>query len=601
MKRQPGQIIRLLLGMGMMLLLVASWPSLVQGQPPASPKQQQPCYTCYAPPPPPPWWQHRNFVEPPVMMPEPSLPAVDEKQNENETVAPYHHEPSIVVKWNELMLAAIRNGPPRPTVIARSLYMVHAAMYDAWSAYDPIAEPVVAGYVVRQPVEKHTRNNQAVAVSQAAFHMLADQFPEYEQSTQSFSRMMQILGYEIVNEGNKSTPAGIGYLAAQGVLESRQDDGSNANNNYADITSDVYPEPYEAVNSADPGTGKVPGQAAFDPNHWQPLRVPTGSIVDSSGVPMLDPTQIDSYKDQVFVTPHWGAVKPFALTSGDQFRPPAPPQLGSNEIYTDALGQTMLSDEAYRRQFDEVLNYSANLTDEMKCIAEYWADGPRSETPPGHWNALAHGISYRDRHTIEDDVKLYLALNGALFDASISAWDAKRAYDSVRPASAIRHMYYGQFIRAWAGPNKGSQQILGEQWQPYQALTFVTPAFAEYVSGHSTFSAAAAEILTRYTGKNRFYDGRTVLYDDFNGDGVPDMLGEHVIKVGGNMFEFSPQKVIVLQWNTFQDAADEAGISRLYGGIHIQDGDRYGRRMGKEIAGEAYALAEQYWNGTIER
>ncbi|MCB0169632.1 MAG: hypothetical protein KDJ97_03685, partial [Anaerolineae bacterium] len=126
-------------------------------------------------------------------------------------------------------------------------------------------------------------------------------------------------------------------------------------------------------------------------------------------------------------------------------------------------------------------------------------------------------------------------------------------------------------------------------------------AFAEYVSGHSTFSAAAAEVLTRFTGSNRFYDGETVLYDDFNRDGVPDMLGQHVINVGGNMFENSPEKVIVLQWDTFQQAAGEAGISRLYGGIHIQDGDRYGRRMGKQIAGQAFALAEQYWTGAIER
>lgn len=499
------------------------------------------------------------------------------------------------------MLAAIRNGSPRPTVIARSLYMVHAAMYDAWSAYDSVAEPIVPNNVVRQPVETHTQANQAVAVSQAAYHMLTTLFPDYEQDTQSFSRMMEIMEYDIVTSGDPSTPAGIGYLAAQGILDLRRDDGSNVANDYADITSDVHPELYQPVNSANPSTGKVPGHAAFDPNHWQPLRVPTGSMFDSTGLPVFDPTQVNSYVDQDFLTPHWGAVDPFAMSSGDQFRPPPPPQLGSNESYTDALGQIMTSDEAYRRQFDEVLTLSGDLTDEMKCVAEYWADGPRSETPPGHWNALTHGISYRDQHSIEDDVKLYLALNGALLDASISAWDAKRAYDFIRPASAIRHLYHSQLVDAWAGPDKGTQQILGEQWQPYQDLTFVTPPFPEYVSGHSAFSGAAAEILTRFTGSNQFYDGETVLYDDFNGDGVPDMLGEHVIKTGGNLFENSPEKVIVLQWNTFQDAADEAGISRLYGGIHIQDGDLHARDMGKQIGEQAYNLAEQYWSGTLQR
>ena len=590
------RVVSTLFGFTLVMLLIISNPSTAQGQSPVSLYRPQLCHACYVLLSPP-WGQRQSFVEPPLV----SAPKSTPLSSSQDVTQADHTEPSVVIKWNELMLAAVRNGPPRPTVIARSMFMVHTAMYDAWSAYDGTAEPVIPGYVVRQPVERHTEANQAAAVSQAAYQTLVALFPQYEQNTQSFSRLMAILGYDIVTGGDASTPAGIGYLAAQGVLDSRRDDGSNAANNYADITSDVYPDLYQPVNSADPTTGKVPGQAAFDPNHWQPLRVSTGVIFDAGGLPVIDANQPDSYRDQSFLTPHWGVVTPFALTSGDQFRPPPPPQLGSSEPYTDALGQTMTNDEAYKAQFNQVLNYSARLTDKMKCIAEYWADGPRSETPPGHWNALAHGISYRDQHSIGDDVKLYLALNGALFDASIAAWDAKRAYDSVRPVSAIRHLYNSQTVTAWAGPNQGAQEISGDQWQPYQALTFVTPAFAEYVSGHSTFSAAAAEVLTRFTGSNRFYDGETVLYDDFNRDGVPDMLGQHVINVGGNMFENSPEKVIVLQWDTFQQAAGEAGISRLYGGIHIQDGDRYGRRMGKQIAGQAFALAEQYWTGAIER
>lgn len=89
-------------------------------------------------------------------------------------------------------------------------------------------------------------------------------------------------------------------------------------------------------------------------------------------------------------------MTPFALTSGGQFRPSAPPQAGSDVPYTDALGQTMTNDQAYRLQVDEILNYNGNLSDEQKVIAEYWADGPRSETPLGHWNPIAHGISYLD-------------------------------------------------------------------------------------------------------------------------------------------------------------------------------------------------------------
>ena len=507
--------------------------------------------------------------------------------------------PSAVVHWNEAMLAAIRSDPPAPTVISRQLYLVHQAMYDAWSLYDDTASPTLLDASLRRPSEEHNDANKNAAVSRAAYHVLVHLFPEYEQDTRAFSNLLNHLGYE--GDGvEDASPAGLGLRAAQAVLASREDDGSNAANDYVDTTSEVYPELYEPFNSAAPEADSAPGQPGFDPNHWQPLRVPTGTVLAENGNPVAADDTPASYQDQSFLTPHWGAVIPFALNSGNQFRPPAPPQAGSSAPYTDTLGQTMTNDEAYRQQVNQVLSFSANLTDYHKCIAEYWADGPRTETPPGHWNALAHGISQRDQHSIDDDVKLYFALNGAILDASIAAWEAKRAYDFVRPVSAIQHLYAGQTIEAWGGPGLGTQTIPAESWRPYQSLTFVTPAFPEYVSGHSTFSAAAAEVLTRYTGSNQFYDGVTALPDDFNSDGIPDLLGQHIVPVGGNLFEASPAEVVVLQWETFQDAADEAALSRLYGGIHIQDGDRHGRVMGKQLGSQAYALAERYWQGTVD-
>ncbi|HRQ40028.1 MAG TPA: vanadium-dependent haloperoxidase [Chloroflexota bacterium] len=509
---------------------------------------------------------------------------------------------NLVVLWNEVMLAAVRNGLPRPTVTARSLYMVHAAMYDAWALYDDTAVPTVLDPSLKRPAAEHTDAYKGAAVSQAAYHMLIALYPDHEKRTYAFSNLLNALGYKIVMEANAATPAGIGYMAAQAILADRAEDGANAANNFADVTSATYPELYVVWNSADPNAENAPGHTGFNPNHWQPLRVPTGELTNAAGWPTTDHTNPATYRDQVFLTPHWGAVRPFALTSGSQFRPQIPPQAGSNEPYTDALGQTMTHDEAYHVQVDEILHTSATLTDEQKVIAEYWADGPRSETPPGHWNALAHGISFRDKHGIDEDVKLYFVLNGALFDGSIAAWEAKRVYDYIRPASAIQHKYAGQMIEAWGGPNQGTQLIPGETWQPYQSLTFVTPPFAEYVSGHSTFSAAAAEVLTRFIGSNRFYDGVTMLYDeDFNRDGIPDMLGQHVVPIGGNMFEGSPAEVVTLQWATFQEAADEAGISRRYGGIHFQDADLFARRMGTQIGAQAFTLAEQYWTGQVSR
>ncbi len=518
------------------------------------------------------------------------------------TPTPTAKSPSVVVLWNEAMLAAVRNGPPRPTVISRSLHIVHTAMYDAWAAYDEVANGTQYGGELRRPASERTEANKRAAVSHAAYRALLDQFPAYEQNTGAFTRLLHDLGYPASASTDPATPAGVGNLAAEAVLDFRHDDGSNEANNYAYIDVDFYPEPYAPLNDADPTSAKAPGGDAFDANHWQPLRVPNGSMLDEYGNPTYDNADPTTYTDQAFLTPHWGAVIPFALTAGDQFRPPAPPKSGSDEPYTDGRGETMSNDEAYHQQVDEIMLMNANLTDRHKVIAEYWADGPRSETPPGHWHALAHGISYRDGHGIDEDVKLYFALSGAVFDAGIACWDSKRVHDCVRPASAIRHKYYGQKIMAWGGPDRGTVEISGENWQPYQALTFVTPPFAEYTSGHSTFSAAAAEVLTLFTGSNRYYDdGVTVLYnEDFNNDGIPDVLGQHVVGIGGNMFEGSPSEVIVLQWPTFQDAAEEAGISRRYGGIHFQDGDLRGRVAGTQIGAQAFAVAQAYWTGQRE-
>ncbi len=502
---------------------------------------------------------------------------------------------TVVVQWNEVMLAAIRTGRPRPTVVARQLYMTSAAMYDAWAMYDEVATPTVLDASLRRPAEEHTYSNKAAAVSQAAYHMLLHFFPEYEAKTAAFSNLLKNLGFEPVMAADNATAAGLGYQAAQAIIADRADDGSNEANNYADNSG------YQPVNSADPNAPNHFTGPDFDLNHWAPLRVPTGAVVDENGNAIVDNDNPASYSDQVFLTPHWGMVCPFALQSGDQFRPQAPPMYGSDEPYTDALGNTMTNDEAFRQQVAELLEISGSLTDEQKVVAEYWADGPRSETPPGHWNALAHGVSFRGKHTIDDDAKMFLALNGAIFDASISAWEAKRAYDYVRPVNAIQFLYQGQMVEAWGGPNMGTQTIPGETWQPYQSLTFVTPPFAEYTSGHSTFSAAAAEVLTRFTGSNVFYDGETVLYnEDFNRDGIPDMIGQHIALAGANMFEQSPTSVVVLQWETFQEAADEAGISRRYGGIHFQDGDLFARRAGTQLGGQAFELAEQYWTGAIQ-
>jgi hypothetical protein len=282
-----------------------------------------------------------------------------------------------------------------------------------------------------------------------------------------------------------------------------------------------------------------------------------------------------------------------------------------------------------------------------RVLAEFWADGPDSETPPGHWNVIANEVSdvvpelrleargdAVDR--LEWDVKLYFALNGALHDSAIAAWGAKGYYDYSRPISHIRYMgqlgqssdpsgpsyhpdglplveglvevvtaesayprerhehlstHLGEVVvRAWAGNPEdpetetgGVRWIRATEWVPYQRPTFVTPAFAGYVSGHSTFSRAAAEVLTAATGDPFF----------------PGGLDERAIPAGSLLHEAGPSEPLTLQWATYYDAADQAGISRLYGGIHVRADDLAGRVMGATCGQEAWELARRYFDGAV--
>lgn len=448
---------------------------------------------------------------------------------------------SLVTQWNEVALQAIRDTRPGPTLVSRDLAIVHTGMFDAWAAYDSKAIGTTLGGTLRRSATERTIENKKEAISFAAYRTLVDLFPT---QVNVFDAVMTSLGYDFTNTStDTSTAIGIGNVVAKSLLDFRHNDGSNQLGNltpsgipYADYTG------YQPVNSLD---------VVNDVNFWQPLRVSDGQ---------------GGFVEQQSLTPHWLNVTPFALSSWDEFLPPPPKTIESDP-------------EGFRQQAQEVIDISANLTDEQKVIAEYWADAPGSVLPPGHWNLFAQEISHRDNHSLDDDVKLFFTLNNGMLDASIASWGTKVFYDSVRPVTAINELFRDQEIVAWGGPNQGTQTILGQDWRPYQAETVVTPPFAEYVSGHSTFSAVGAEILKLFTGSDYFGGSETIL-------------------AGASLFENVPGTNITLNWATFTDAADEAGISRLYGGIHFTDGDINGRVLGRQIATKGWYQAQTYISPT---
>jgi len=447
---------------------------------------------------------------------------------------------NVAIQWDNALLQAIRVTKPGPPIVARALAIVHTAMYDAWAAYDDRAVGTRLGASLRRPSSERTLASKNEAVSFAAYGALVDLFPT---QMPAFNDAMRSLGYDPANGSTDvATPAGVGNVAAAAVIAFRHVDGANQ-------LGDLHPGAYSDY------TGYVPvndPDHINDPNRWQPLRFSDGH---------------GGFVTPGFIAPHWGRVVPFALTSGSQSRSPEVPNLYP-------FG-------GYRVQVEQILQYSARLTDTQKAIAEYWADGPRSELPPGHWMLFGQFVSRRDGHTLDQDVKMFFALANAVFDAGIVAWDCKRAYDYVRPVTAVHFLFAGKKVRAWAGPYRGTQVIDGADWEPYQPVTFITPPFPEFISGHSTFSAAAAEILRSFTGSDAFGASAIVL------------AGSSKVEPGA-----VPATDVTLSWATFSDAADQAGISRRYGGIHFVQGDLQGRSGGRLVGAQVWAKALTYFNGT---
>ena len=442
------------------------------------------------------------------------------------------------MRWNSAALQAVRKSKLGPPMVARALAVVNTAMYDAWSAYDAQAIATRPG-LSRRPAGERTAENKSRAVSYAAYDALVDLFPS--EAASFGDRMVELLYDPADRSTDLTTPTGIGHAAAAAVLAFRHGDGANqlgdrAPGAYSDYTG------YQPVNT--PTT-------IVDPNRWQPLDVTVAGVTTT----------------QKFIGAQWGLVTPFALTSAAQFRPASVPNLHPSA--------------GYAQQAQEIADYSANLDDRQKSVAEYWADGPGSELPPGHWVLYTQWVARRDSNSVDDDAKLFFAVTNAMLDASIVVWDCKRVFDYVRPITAIHFLMAGRDIRAWGGPSRGTQTIKGEQWRPYQLGVQPTPAFPEFSSGHSAFSSAAAEVLRAFTGSDAF------------GHSVTVKAGTSPVEPGS-----VPASDLTLSWATFSAAADEAGMSRRWGGIHFVEGDLQSRAMGRKVGAQAWAKAQQYFAGT---
>ena len=612
---------------------------------------------------------------------------------------------SIVRKWNELLLHAIRTDFARPTVHARNLYHLSLAQYDCYQAFDPSASTFLLGKSIQGfsapyngfPVPNNIDSARHEAISFASYRILKHRFqnsPGYTGVLFKIDSLMSAYNYntaDTTTDYASGRSAALGNYVAQQVILYGHQDGSNEQNDYANLHYTATNPPIEVEEFGNPDI--------IDPDHWQAISLPVS--IDQSG------NIVASTPDHL--SPEWGDVDPFAMDDSlittytrnnenyNVFLDPGAPAyldttdtLGLNSLYKwnfcmvsvwqshlDTANGMMIDISPASRgnltsypqnkedhpNFYDFFNggvqqntgHSINpatgnpyapqivpLADYARVLAEFWADGLDSETPPGHWFEIMHTVvddplfvrqwmgTGDTLSTLEYDVYAHFTLGGAVHDAAVAAWSVKGWYDYIRPVSALRYMaelgqssdtsltnfhpgglplisgyievvdandplagtnqeHVGEIkLYTWKGPDyitdpetdmAGVGWILAKNWWPYQRPTFVTPPFAGYVSGHSTFSRTAAHIMTYMTGDPYF----------------PGGIGEfHAEQNEFLEFEEGPSVDIYLQWATYQDAADECSLSRIWGGIHPPVDDIPGRLMADQLGSLTFNHANSF-------
>jgi hypothetical protein len=480
---------------------------------------------------------------------------------------PADFRPSAAYRWLDTILEAsgrdaVRNRP-RPTVLSRTDAIALTAMYDAWAAYDATAVGTRLGGTLRRPERERTQANKEKAIAYAAYRALLFVYPEDQDWIRA---QMAARGFDPDNASTDVTkPEGIGNVAANAVIEFRRGDGANQLGDapgsdgtpYSDYTG------YKPVNTPD---------NIVDPLRWMPI-----PFADGKGGTVTPG----------FLNAQWGRIKPVALERGDQFRPPPPPQWGSEQL---------------KLEIEEAADVNATLTLEQKAVVEFMREGPRSTGQSGHWLQFAQDVSVRDRHDLDQDIKLYFVVGNVVMDAFIACWEAKRHYDTGRPYWWVRGYYKGRKIDAWRGPGKGFGKINGEEWIPFSPDTFVTPPFPGYPSGHATASGAASRMLELFTGSDHYgavaYQQAGLLTGEEKFSVAQMQAREGLVPV---MADAAQAKVVRLSLPSFTATAEMAALSRLWGGFHIRSDNEEGLILGRRIAMYSWPKYQAYFTGTEKR
>ncbi|MBK8039591.1 MAG: vanadium-dependent haloperoxidase [Verrucomicrobiaceae bacterium] len=389
------------------------------------------------------------------------------------------------------------------------------------------------------------------------------------------SRTMGMLGgamYDAVNSINRTHSSYLGYFnpsssgsgidttaaaatAAYHTLTSIYTDLYGAGNSYQTAFDNLYASQMAGISGGDAKTRGMEigsaavqamitfrtndGKDAVSPYTPQPLGT-VGRWQPGSGAGAW------GSGSGAFVKPQWSEMTPFLMNSSEQFRPGGPNGYGPNDY------AAWVQSAAYTNEFNLVKSIggstSSTRTADQTVIAYFWVDGPGTASPPGHWNRIAQSISASAGLSVEENARLFALLNLAEADTGIASWEAKVYFDSWRPDLAINT----------ANTDGNPLTIEDAAWTPL----IPTPSFGAYTSGHSAFSMTGATILAEFFGTDNIA---------FTTDSESPFL-----PVG-----------YTRSYSSFSEAAEEAGMSRIYGGIHWMSDNLDGSALGAQVANYA--------------
>ena len=457
--------------------------------------------------------------------------------------------PALVLDWNQAALDVAALAIAGPTPSSRLYALVGAALYDAWALFDPkaISSSQRPGPKASAPSLLTPKPPLLGAQGLTAASTLTPATPSIAPAAQAQSlplrqAVMAVAAHNVLlNVGTSLFKAGVMPADLSARLAALKDAALAELRRSAPNLAGLEAV---AVALGSQVSASINAAALLDGSNQQGQYADPSGYVPKAPGPGAIPTSWQPLAGQAALTPHWGAVQPFAIDA---------PALVPASILTpyDSANQV---NPAFVAEMQQVIDLGANLTNQQKAIADFWEDGRGTSYPPGTWIGFTNDLIRERNLDLDQAVKLGFAVGQAVFDAGIATWATKYRFSSVRPISAIRGYFADTPLINWR-----RQTVPGRSWTSY----IPTPPFPDVPSGHSTFSAAAATVLRNVLGSNLFERSLPQTYRNADGTIAPDLE--------------------TLTFKTLSGTAEQAGFSRLLGGIHMNDGNWHGQMIGTRV------------------